>query len=137
MSKSRVIAIALTILTTVSVSDCYAESPNAKKKSRAEAAKGQAKTKPTDKSLKRGSELFRSNCASCHPGGRNKISRSKPIIGSWTLSALSTFKSYLEQPVGTMPHYEHIITDEKNLELLYKYVKTLEPSPSDSKPKSK
>lgn len=118
----RPIAFALAIMIAVSAAQTPAHSKDSKKKAKP-ALKAQKKSDSTD--LRKGSDLFRSNCASCHPAGRNKITRSKPITGSWTLAALSTFKSYLNEPIGTMPHYEHIITDEKNLELLYKYVKTL------------
>lgn len=122
MSKLLAIAIILSLATFVSVFDVAAGPTDSKKKSR----QVTVKTKSSNKDLMRGRDLFSSNCASCHPAGGNKVSPSKPINGSWTLSTLSTFKAYLEKPVGTMPHYEHIITDAKSLKLLYEYVKTLD-----------
>lgn len=126
-------ALVLAIMIAVGAAQSPADSKDSKKKAKPAT---RAQKKPDNPDLKKGSELFGSSCASCHPGGRNKIKRSKPITGSWTLATLSTFKSYLDEPIGTMPHYEHIISDEKNLELLYKYVKTLE-SDSTTRKKSK
>lgn len=97
------------------------------------AAKDKSEVKKSD--LEKGRAIFRTSCVSCHPGGENLAKRSKPIIGSWTLATLATFKSYLAQPVGTMPHYKHIVNSEKNLEFLYKYVKTLDKAKAPAKAK--
>jgi hypothetical protein len=104
--------------------DALAEGKDSKKSVKKETGQS-SDAKRVSKELKNGRSLFSNSCASCHPAGGNVVSRSKPITSSWTLASLATFKSYLEQPIGTMPHYDHIIKDDKNLELLYKYVKTL------------
>lgn len=77
------------------------------------------------KSISKGSKLYAMHCASCHAAGGNSVAPRKPVKGSQVLSTLATFKSYLNEPIGDMPHYEHLITDEKLLGDLYAYVKSL------------
>lgn len=94
----------------------------------------------SDKAVVRGGNLFATHCASCHAGGGNSITPGKPVQGSQVTSTLATFKSYLNEPVGNMPHYDHLIKDEKLLSDLYAYVKDLDkaaPPTGDEKQKSK
>jgi len=87
------------------------------------------------KSVDLGRGIYMSHCASCHEAGGNRVNSKKPVVGSQVLSTLATFKSYLNEPVGTMPHYEHVITDEKMLSQLYVYTKSLRANQaSSSKP---
>jgi len=85
-----------------------------------------AKGTRKEKAITRGRKLFATHCASCHAAGENSVTPSKPVKGSQVLSTMATFKSYLNEPVGNMPHYEHLITDEKLLGDLYSYVKDLD-----------
>lgn len=83
---------------------------------------------------KRGKQLFMSHCSKCHSGGQNNVKPSKPIVGSSVTATYATFKAYLNKPIGTMPHYEHLITDDEALQSLYSYVKTLDADDSASPP---
>ncbi len=92
-------------------------------------AKGTKSTK-SGKAIIRGAKLFGTHCASCHAAGGNSVKPSKPVKGSQVLSTMATFKSYLDTPIGDMPHYQHLITDEKLLGDLYSYVKSIEKNDS-------
>lgn len=83
---------------------------------------------------KRGKQLFMSHCSKCHTGGQNNVKPSKPIVGSSVTATYATFKAYLNQPIGTMPHYEHLITDDEALQSLYGYVKSLDSDDSSGSP---
>jgi mono/diheme cytochrome c family protein len=72
-----------------------------------------------------GEAVFRENCASCHAGGGNTVNPKKPVAGSDKLANRLLFKSYLENPVGHMPYYKHVVTDQKAVRALYDYCKTL------------
>jgi len=76
--------------------------------------------------VKRGKQLFMSHCSKCHTNGQNNVKPSKPIVGSSVVATYATFKAYLDKPIGTMPHYEHLITDDEALHSLYSYVKSLD-----------
>ena len=75
---------------------------------------------------RKGRKLFATHCAECHLGGGNVVKPGKPVKGSQILATEATFKAYLDQPIGDMPHYEHLITDPKLMHNLYSYVKTLD-----------
>lgn len=74
----------------------------------------------------RGRKLYMSHCSKCHTNGQNLVKPSKPVVGSSVLATFATFRAYLDKPVGTMPHYPHLITDEAALKDLYSYVKSME-----------
>lgn len=74
----------------------------------------------------RGRQLFMSHCSKCHTNGQNAVKPSKPVVGSSVLATFATFRSYLDKPIGTMPHYSYLITDEAALRDLYTYVKSLD-----------
>lgn len=93
-------------------------------------------TSNKEKAIARGSKLFVNHCASCHAEGGNTITPVKPVRGSQVLSTMATFKSYLNQPIGDMPHYEDLITDQKLLSDLYAYTKDLDkPARSEAQTK--
>ena len=81
----------------------------------------------------RGRKLYMSHCSKCHTNGQNLVKPSKPVVGSSVLATFATFRAYLDKPVGTMPHYPHLITDEAALKDLYSYVKSMEAAKDGSK----
>lgn len=87
-------------------------------------------------SLAVGKRLYQTHCASCHQDGGNAIVLNKPVIGSQVLATGATFKSYLNQPLGTMPHYENLITDDELLNKLYAYVRVMDSNSADKQKKS-
>lgn len=125
---SRVIKLFyLTILcSTFLFSSSYIQAHSQTKPKQAKITDSKIKNRET-KSV--GERTFGSHCASCHANGGNVIKREKPLAGSKHLSNFITFKDYLSKPIGTMPHYENLIKNDKTLKKLYDYVKTL----SDSK----
>ncbi len=76
-----------------------------------------------------GQKLFQQHCSSCHLGGGNKIKSGKDLAGSKELRSLLTFKEYLSKPPGHMPYYQHVVTNQKVLDALYQYCKTLKKTP--------
>ncbi len=92
-------------------------------------AKPEVKSKAKVQVSKSKGELaFASHCASCHANGGNIVRSEKPVAGSSYLSNYVSFKNYLKKPIGTMPHYENLIKNDKVLKELYRYVKTLNKS---------
>ncbi|MCA9800377.1 MAG: c-type cytochrome [Cyanobacteria bacterium HKST-UBA02] len=81
--------------------------------------------KSGEKKAPDGKKLFKTHCASCHQGGGNLVKPGKPIKGSNVLVTYATFKAYLNEPLGDMPHYEHLISNDDLLTPLYLYVKKL------------
>ncbi len=89
----------------------------------------QTKTKAKAEATKNKGELtFASHCSSCHINGGNVVNPQKPVAESKYLSSFVTFKNYLKAPMGTMPHYENLIKNDKVLKDLYHYVQTLKKS---------
>lgn len=114
--------------------DVQAKPDSSKSKvSKTKKSKKRAKKAPE---WKKGKVIFDSHCASCHQGGQNTIKPSKKIIGSRTLATYATFKAYLNKPIGNMPHYEHLITNDKLLKAVYKYAKKLDDDAQKAKSKS-
>ena len=91
--------------------------------------------KKSDKadSVLKGEKTFGNHCASCHAGGGNVVKPSRSIKGSATLATFATFRAYLNKPIGDMPHYEHLITNELMLRDLYEYTKTFDKEDKSSK----
>ncbi len=88
-----------------------------------------APTAMSKKSSKpKGEMIFAQNCSECHVGGGNIVKPDKPLSQSQKLATVATFKAYLKSPVGHMPYYKHIVTDQASLKALYEYCKTLKPS---------
>jgi mono/diheme cytochrome c family protein len=79
-----------------------------------------------------GEVLFKQYCAECHVGGGNRVRESHPIAGSKTLSSVVTFKDYLKSPPGHMPYYQSVVKNERILNALYKYCKSMPPPPIKS-----
>lgn len=103
--------------------NCWAK-PQAAPKS-----ESKTKTKASAEPKKGKGELtFDSHCSSCHINGGNVVNPQKPMAGSKYLSNYVSFKNYLKEPVGTMPHYENLIKNDKVLKDLYHYVQTLKKS---------
>jgi mono/diheme cytochrome c family protein len=75
-----------------------------------------------------GAQVFAQNCAQCHLGGGNQAKPAKPVAESTKLKSLVTFKDYLRAPLGHMPYYKHIVTDDKTLKALYNYCRSLKPT---------
>lgn len=126
----------LVIVPIASIAQTSKKATSNKKSEAPKADKGSRKTK----AIARGGKLYATHCASCHAGGGNSVTPSKPVQGSQVSSTLATFKSYLNEPIGNMPHYEHLIKDEKLLSDLYAYVKDLDkkaPPATDENQKSK
>ncbi len=73
----------------------------------------------------KGESVFKQYCASCHQFGGNVTIPSKTVAGSSKLSTLGVFKDYLNNPVGHMPYFKNVIEDQKTLQALYSYCKTL------------
>ncbi len=103
--------------------NCWAK-PQAAPKG-APQTKAKTKTEPTKS---KGELTFDSHCSSCHISGGNAVNPQKPLVGSNYLSNYVTFKNYLKTPVGTMPHYENLISNDKVLKELFHYIKTLKKS---------
>ena len=95
------------------------------------------KSSKKQKRIKRGMKIFGSHCASCHAGGGNVVKPSRSIKGSGTLATYATFKAYLNKPIGDMPHYEHLITNDSALKDLYEYTKTFDKEENKAKSKKK
>jgi hypothetical protein len=55
----------------------------------------------------------------------NLVNNAKPVAGSKELRSLALFKAYLAHPPGHMPYYEHLVKDQKVLQALYDYCKSL------------
>lgn len=72
-----------------------------------------------------GEGIYKQYCASCHLDGGNVTVPSKTVAGSSKLSTLAVFKDYLNNPVGHMPYYKNVVSDEAMLKALYKYCQTL------------
>lgn len=72
-----------------------------------------------------GAKIFAQYCSNCHFGGANLLKERHPVANSKELSTLATFKSYLRQPPGHMPHYQEIVDNQQVLEALYKFCKAL------------
>jgi mono/diheme cytochrome c family protein len=124
------LAVSMLVVASILLAPAQAFAEEGPGKSKSNGSEATAKTNKKGKvkitALESGRGLFDSHCASCHRGGGNSVKPSKPVKGSHVTSTLATFKSYLNQPVGTMPHYEHLIEDEKLLSNLYTYVKSLD-----------
>ncbi len=103
------------------------------KKVKTEKSENSSKTLSAQTASSKGRRLFESHCASCHAGGGNLVVPKKPVIGSQVLVTGATFKSYLNQPVGTMPHYEDLIRDDGLLTELYTYVKSMKAASVEQK----
>lgn len=103
--------------------NCWAK-PQAAPKG-ASQAKANAKAAPTKS---KGELTFTSHCSSCHVNGGNVVNPKKPVAESKYLSSYVSFKNYLKTPVGTMPHYENLIKNDKVLKDLFRYVQTLKKS---------
>jgi len=101
--------------------DCFAKP----QKSDKPATQTKAKSEPKKS---KGELTFESHCSSCHINGGNAVNPQKPLAGSKYLSNYVTFKNYLKEPVGTMPHYENLISNDKLLKDLFRYVQTLKKS---------
>ncbi|MBX9670417.1 MAG: cytochrome c [Candidatus Obscuribacterales bacterium] len=125
--KIRNIILSTFVMVSIAV-PLYAQSTN---KSNSPNANAKAQAAKPSSSIERGRKVFGSHCASCHADLGNSVKPNKPIKGSQVLSTVATFKSYLNEPLGDMPHYEHVITDEKVLNALYAYVKDAEKQPSN------
>lgn len=123
---------ATALIGIVSFGLLIALSANAQTEKETEKSKSKASTKSStakkkiDSKIERGAKLFGTHCASCHALGGNTITPNKPVKGSPVLATLATFKSYLNEPIGNMPHYEHLITDEKLLSDLRAYARSLD-----------
>lgn len=131
-ARNLVLGIAVLALATTSIAQAKPET-STKKEPKAKI------TRQKKKSIKKGSLIFRSHCAACHRLGLNQAKPSKPIVDSATLATFATFKANLNKPVGNMPHYEHLINDDKLLKNLYDYCKTLKnenAAPAKGKSKS-
>ena len=125
MRRKVIVGLALIATALIPIASTAESSKKASEKSdNPKKVKGARKESP----VARGGKLFATHCASCHAAGGNSIMPSKPVKGSQVLSTMATFKSYLNEPLGNMPHYEHLITDEKLLSDLYAYVKDLDKS---------
>lgn len=72
-----------------------------------------------------GEGVFQQYCSSCHLSGGNLTVPGKPVAGSKKLSTVAVFKDYLNNPVGHMPYYKNVVTDQTLLNSLYQYCKTL------------
>ncbi|MDZ4837153.1 MAG: c-type cytochrome [Candidatus Melainabacteria bacterium] len=129
MERKMIVGLALVVAVIVPAASIAQTSKKAGVRPKNESAESSKTAKtPKDKSVMRGRKLFGTHCASCHAAGGNSIMPGRPVKGSQVLSTLATFKSYLNEPVGNMPHYEHLIKDEKLLGDLYAYVKQLDQS---------
>lgn len=76
-----------------------------------------------------GARVFQQHCASCHTGGENRVTPSRPIAGSDKLVSIVILKKYLSAPPGHMPYYENVVKDPKILKALYDYCKSLKKLP--------
>lgn len=90
----------------------------------------QDKTPEKVKGDRKGAEVFKQYCSSCHLGGGNRVNDKKPVAGSTVLKSITTFQKYLEQPPGHMPHYESLVKDKATVKKLLEYCRTLKKSES-------
>jgi mono/diheme cytochrome c family protein len=120
MKTIRIAALVLSCFACYLLAADAAPSDAGGKKSKTAASN---KVSTSEKAMPRGERLFSTHCASCHSGGGNNVNPAKPIKKSQVLVTLATFKEYLNEPLGTMPHYEHLIKDDKLLQDLYFYVR--------------
>jgi hypothetical protein len=77
-----------------------------------------------------GADLFRQNCAGCHPGGGNTLVPNLPIRGSAQLRDFDTFRTYVRYPSmpngapGAMPAFSASRLSYPQLLELYRYLKS-------------
>lgn len=122
MLRSKLFVLPVIALALICQSiNCWAKPQTAPKSE----SKAKVKTEPAKS---KGQMTFESHCNSCHINGGNVVKPQKPLAGSKYLSNYVSFKSYLKEPVGTMPHYENLISNDKVLRELYRYVQTLKKS---------
>ena len=79
-----------------------------------------------------GEVLFKQYCAECHLGGGNRVHENHPIAGSKNLASIVTFTDYLKSPPGHMPYYQSVVKNQRVLDALYRYCKSLPPPPIKS-----
>lgn len=82
----------------------------------------------TTTELKAGEEVFRLNCAACHPQGGNIINPSLPLQGAPELRDFDTFLRYIRNPgtrpgsTGSMPAFPDTKISREQAKKLYCYV---------------
>jgi len=69
-----------------------------------------------------GSEIFASNCASCHPNGGNVINPNLPVRGAPQLGSYASFRTLVRQGRGPMPSFPSSRISDSQLQELYRYV---------------
>lgn len=145
MSTLNAFYFAIVAIVWLSPQSAFARPPEKNNPATADSTKTKAQnkaplsnrvSKPDSSSFSVGKRLYQTHCASCHQDGGNAIVLNKPVIGSQVLATGATFKSYLNQPLGTMPHYEYLITDDELLNKLYAYVRVMNSSSADKQKKS-
>lgn len=70
------------------------------------------------------SEIFASNCASCHPNGGNIINSELPLRGAPQLGSYSSFRTLVRQGRGAMPSFPFSRISDSQLRELYRYVRS-------------
>jgi mono/diheme cytochrome c family protein len=69
-----------------------------------------------------GSEIFASNCASCHPNGGNAINPNMPVAGAPELGSYYSFRSLVRGGRGAMPAFSSGRISDSQLRALFGYV---------------
>jgi mono/diheme cytochrome c family protein len=75
-----------------------------------------------------GAGIFSSNCASCHPNGRNVVTPNLPLKGSRMLADFKTFLNFIRNPKmpdgskGAMAAFTKSIISDRQAERLYQFI---------------
>ena len=72
-----------------------------------------------------GARLYQKNCEVCHHIGENIIRPDKTLDKSAKLKTTAIFKRFLSRRNGLMPPYLTLTRNDKDLQALYAYIKTL------------
>jgi hypothetical protein len=78
-----------------------------------------------------GANLFRENCAGCHPYGGNTIIPDLPLRGAPQLQDFNTFRVYVRYPTlpngarGAMPGFSSARISDRQMRELYRYLISL------------
>jgi mono/diheme cytochrome c family protein len=92
---------------------------------------GQGGNTQASRSATTGAEIFRANCANCHPNGENSINPNLPLKGSHKLTDVKTFVKFIRRPkmpdgsAGAMPAFSKSNISDQQAKKLYQYVFSL------------
>jgi mono/diheme cytochrome c family protein len=81
-----------------------------------------------------GAGIFRANCVSCHPNGKNVVTPGLPLKGSSTLADFGTFLNFIRHPkmpdgsTGSMRAFSKSKISDGQASRLYQFITSTEAS---------